>query len=148
MDVLSETPQQRAFLPVILVDTVGELSAWWGLADIAFVGGSFGNRGGQNMLEPAGYGAAVSFGPNTWNFRDIVKALLEAEAAVVVHDARELEAFVRRCLEQPDYARSLGQRAQNLVLSHRGAALKTFEILRRLLSGQEKVASLKLRRSA
>ncbi|MBC7351489.1 MAG: 3-deoxy-D-manno-octulosonic acid transferase [Thermogutta sp.] len=148
VDVPSGTPQQRTFLPVILVDTVGELSAWWGLADIAFVGGSFGNRGGQNMLEPAGYGAAVSFGPNTWNFRDIVKSLLQAEAAVVVHDARELEVFVRRCLEQPAYARSLGQRAQNLVLSHRGATLKTFEILRRLLSAREKEAGLKLRRSA
>ncbi|MGB9687823.1 3-deoxy-D-manno-octulosonic acid transferase [Thermogutta sp.] len=146
--VPSETPQQRPFRPVILVDTVGELGAWWGLADIAFVGGSFGNRGGQNMLEPAGYGAAVSFGPNTWNFRDIVKSLLDAEAAVVVHDVRELEAFVRRCLEDPAYARALGQRAQNLVLSHRGATLKTFEILRGLLSAQEKAAGLKLRRSA
>ena len=100
------------------------------------------------MLEPAGYGAAVSFGPNTWNFRDIVKSLLEAEAAVVVHDARELEAFVRRCLEDPTYANELGQRAQNLVLSHRGATTKTFEILRRLLFAEEKEAGFTLRRSA
>ena len=35
-----------------------------------------GSRGGQNMIEPAAYGAAVCFGPNTWNFRDIVAALL------------------------------------------------------------------------
>ena len=70
--------------PILLVDTVGELGAWWGTATIAFVGGSFGSRGGQNMLEPAAYGAAVSFGPNTWNFRDIVAALLAADAAVVV----------------------------------------------------------------
>ncbi|NMC18870.1 MAG: 3-deoxy-D-manno-octulosonic acid transferase, partial [Thermogutta sp.] len=58
-------------LPILLVDTVGELAAWWGMADIALVGGSLGNRGGQNMIEPAGYGAAVCFGPNTWNFRDV-----------------------------------------------------------------------------
>ena len=68
---------------------------------IAFVGGSFGSRGGQNMIEPAAYGAAVSFGPNTWNFRDIVAALLAADAAVVVHDADELEAFVRRASTIP-----------------------------------------------
>ena len=50
---------------VLLVDVVGELGAWWGTAQIAFVGGSLGNRGGQNMIEPAAYGAAISFGPNT-----------------------------------------------------------------------------------
>src|SRR5262249_40525413 len=50
--------------PVVLIDTIGELSAVWGLADLAFVGGSLdGRRGGQNMLEPAGCGAAVTFGP-------------------------------------------------------------------------------------
>ncbi|GAF72732.1 unnamed protein product, partial [marine sediment metagenome] len=61
---------------VLLVDTVGELGAWWGRANVALVGGSLGSRGGQNMIEPAAYGAAVCFGPNTRNFRDIVAALL------------------------------------------------------------------------
>ena len=51
---------------VVLVDTIGELSAVWGLADVAFVGGSLdGKRGGQNMIEPAAYGAAVVFGPQS-----------------------------------------------------------------------------------
>ena len=59
---------------VLLVDTTGELAAWWGTAAIAFVGGSLdGRRGGQNMLEPAAYGAAVSFGPFTRNFREEVR---------------------------------------------------------------------------
>ncbi len=70
--------------PVILLDTLGELSFCWGLADIAFVGGSLTKRGGQNMIEPAGFGAAVLFGPNTWNFKDVVDLLLSQEAAVVV----------------------------------------------------------------
>ena len=103
---------------ILLVDTVGELGAWWGTAPIAFVGGSFGSRGGQNMIEPAAYGAAVSFGPNTWNFRDIVAALLAADAAVVVRDRAELEAFVRRALEEPDWAAELGDRAQEFVQSN------------------------------
>ncbi|MCP3691068.1 MAG: 3-deoxy-D-manno-octulosonic acid transferase, partial [Planctomycetaceae bacterium] len=55
---------------ILLVDAMGELAAWWGTARIAFVGGSLGKRGGQNMIEPAGYGAAVCFGPHTHNFRD------------------------------------------------------------------------------
>jgi 3-deoxy-D-manno-octulosonic-acid transferase len=121
-------------LPVILVDTVGELGAWWGMTTIAFVGGSFGTRGGQNMIEPAAYGAAVSFGPNTRNFRDIVAALLAADSAVVVRDERELETFVRRCLEEPAYATALGARAQSLVRSQLGATARTVTLLESLLN--------------
>ena len=66
------------------------------------------------MIEPAAYGAAVSFGPNTRNFRDIVAQLLSAEAAVVVHDGDELTAFVERCLVDANYASELGRRSANL----------------------------------
>jgi 3-deoxy-D-manno-octulosonic-acid transferase len=125
--------EQTRRRPIILVDTVGELGAWWGTAAIAFVGGSFGSRGGQNMIEPAAYGAAVSFGPNTWNFRDIVGTLLTADAAVVVRDARELDAFVCRCLEEPGYAASLGDRAQRLVQSQLGAIGRTIALLDSML---------------
>ena len=94
---------------VLLVDVVGELGAWWGTAHIAFVGGSMGSRGGQNMIEPAAYGAAVSFGPNTWNFRDIVAAILARDAAVVVADQEQFTRFVRRSLEEPEFAAALGR---------------------------------------
>lgn len=118
---------------ILLVDTVGELGVWWGVATIGFVGGSFGSRGGQNMIEPAAYGAAVSFGPNTWNFRDIVATLRSADAAVVVQDAQQLEAFARRCLEDPTYAHALGARAQALVRSQLGATSRTVALLQSLL---------------
>src|SRR5204863_292708 len=100
---------------ILLVDVIGELAAWWGTAAIAFVGGSFGSRGGQNMIEPAAYGAAVSFGPNTWNFQDVVAMLLARHAAVMVKNRSELESFVCRCLEDADFAASLGQNARSLV---------------------------------
>lgn len=129
----SEAPAQPAEgasdAPILLVDTVGELGDWWGTARIAFVGGSLGNRGGQNMIEPAAYGAAVSFGPNTWNFREISKAFLDARGAVVVRDGTELTAFVRLCLEQPDFAEELGRRARDLVASQLGATERTIDAL-------------------
>jgi 3-deoxy-D-manno-octulosonic-acid transferase len=115
--------------PVLLVDVVGELGAWWGTANIAFVGGSLGNRGGQNMIEPAAYGAAVSFGPNTRNFRDIVAALLARDAAVVVADSEELFSFVRNCLLNPSVAKARGQRAATLVCEQLGATERTFQLL-------------------
>jgi 3-deoxy-D-manno-octulosonic-acid transferase len=127
---------------VLLVDTVGELGAWWGTASIAFVGGSLGSRGGQNMIEPAAYGAAVCFGPNTRNFRDIVQQLLTADAARVVAAGDELTSFVRRCLEDPGFAASLGQRAQRLVLTQTGAADRTCGLISALLAPpQSRVAA-------
>ncbi len=123
-------PQAR----VLLVDAIGELGAWWGTARIAFVGGSMGTRGGQNMIEPAAYGAAVSFGPHTSNFRDVVALMLQREAAVVVADREQLAAFVRRCLAEPAFADELGQRARQLVLEQLGAADKTCRLLQSLMS--------------
>ncbi len=155
---LSDMPTLREGMPpgcedvpptarVLLVNAVGELGAWWGTAQVAFVGGSFGSRGGQNMIEPAAYGAAVSFGPNTWNFRDVAGTMLAHEAAVVVRGPGELTAFVRRCLQEPAYAATLGRRAQSLVQSQLGATGRTFERLEPLVddrlqqSGQGQAAA-------
>ncbi|MEZ6102679.1 MAG: 3-deoxy-D-manno-octulosonic acid transferase [Pirellulaceae bacterium] len=125
---------------VLLVDTIGELGAWWGRADIGFVGGSMGSRGGQNMIEPAAYGVATSFGPNTWNFQDIVRLLLDADAARVVQDGTALTQFVRQCLENPTDAQQLGWRARKLVASQLGATDRTMIGLRRLLDRQARSA--------
>ena len=118
---------------IILVDTIGELSAWWGTASLGFVGGSFGSRGGQNMLEPAAYGVATCFGPKTRNFRDIVAQLIAVEGAQVVSNRNELDRFVRRVLEDPVWAQAMGQRAQQLVLSQQGATKRTVALLLRLI---------------
>jgi 3-deoxy-D-manno-octulosonic-acid transferase len=120
---------------VILVDTLGELSAIWGLADVAFVGGSLdGQRGGQNMIEPAAYGAAVIFGPYVWNFRDTVHRLLSATAAIQVRDSEELEAVVRRMLADVNERRQLGEAARRLVLEQQGATARTMEVLEQVLA--------------
>jgi 3-deoxy-D-manno-octulosonic-acid transferase len=115
---------------VLLVDTTGELAWWWGTAAIAFVGGSLdGRRGGQNMLEPAAYAAAVCFGPHTRNFRDEVRRLLEADAAREVGDGAALTAFVDRCVTDPAWAAALGRRARDLVARHRGATAATARLV-------------------
>jgi len=124
---------QPSSQPILLLDTLGELAACWGLATIAFVGGSLTKRGGQNMIEPAAYGAAVLFGPNTHNFRDVVEMLLFGDAARVVVDGDDLTAAVRDFLERPDAARRQGCRAQQLVLSQQGATEKTVRRIAQLL---------------
>lgn len=115
--------------PVILLDTLGELSACWGLADFAFVGGSLANRGGQNMIEPAGYGAALCFGPDTRNFRDVVVALLKRDAAKVVEDSIDLEETLLTWLADRNATQAQGIRAREFVLSQHGATSKTIDCL-------------------
>jgi 3-deoxy-D-manno-octulosonic-acid transferase len=115
--------------PVLLLDTLGELAACWGLADFAFVGGSLTNRGGQNMLEPAGYGAAVLFGPNTWNFKDITAALLSRDAARVVRNQDELTQLLRELLQQPATAMRMGAAAREFVAEQQGATRRTVDRL-------------------
>lgn len=126
---LAGRPLDNAGRPVLLLDTLGELSACWGLADVAFVGGSFTQRGGQNMIEPAGYGAVVLLGPNTWNFKDVVELLLGQEAAFVVRDPSELTQRLDRVLSDPTEAQEVGRRAAALVAKQRGATARTLDLL-------------------
>ena len=120
--------------PILIVDVIGELSGWWGVADSGFVGGSMGSRGGQSMIEPAGFGVPVSFGPNTSNFSDTVDQLIENEAAEVVHDGKQLLAFMQWCFRTPHLATAMGQRAQAVVQRNKGAATRTINELTLALS--------------
>jgi 3-deoxy-D-manno-octulosonic-acid transferase len=126
-EVRGDSPQPNSDRcdPVLLLDTLGELSAAWGLADLAFVGGSFGERGGQNMLEPAGYGACVTFGPKTWNFRDAAQLLLENRGAVLIPTPEDFTPIMRKYLSDLDLAREIGGLAKRVVLSQQGAADRT-----------------------
>jgi 3-deoxy-D-manno-octulosonic-acid transferase len=121
--------------PVVLLDTIGELGALWGLADVAFVGGSLdGRRGGQNMIEPAAFGAAVTFGPHVWNFRETARRLVEVSGAYQVRDAAELEAVTLRLLGDAGERRAAGQEARRFVLAQQGATERTVDQLSRLLT--------------
>ncbi len=122
---------------ILLVDTIGELGAWWGAAEIGFVGGSLGSRGGQNMIEPAAYGTAACFGPNTQNFRDVVSLLLDAHGAEVVRDPVEMAEFVRRMLDDPAARETLGQNARRLVERQLGATERTWQRLQFYVPGIE-----------
>jgi 3-deoxy-D-manno-octulosonic-acid transferase len=104
------------------------------LATIAYVGGSMHvGRGGQNMIEPSGYGAAVLFGPDTRNFRDVVELLRAADAALVVPTPADLTPTVRELLTDRDRAAALGGRAQQAVLAQQGATARTIELIESLL---------------
>ncbi|MEM1061739.1 MAG: 3-deoxy-D-manno-octulosonic acid transferase, partial [Planctomycetota bacterium] len=111
---------------VRLLDTLGELSACWGLADVAFVGGSLPGtgRGGQNMIEPAARGLPVLVGPAGRHFKAVVAMLREADAIETV-TAETLAAAVGRLLTDRDGAEAMGRRAAGVVRSGLGATERT-----------------------
>jgi 3-deoxy-D-manno-octulosonic-acid transferase len=120
--------------PILLIDTIGELAAVWGLADIAFVGGSLRRgRGGQNMMEPAAYGAAVMFGPHVANFRDTVDQLLERNAARQIANDDELAVGLLDDLNDPEAAAKRGNAGRTFVLAQNGASGRTVLELDRLV---------------
>lgn len=124
---------------IFLGDSVGELRWWWGLADIGFVGGSFGDRGGQNMIEPCAYGVATCFGPNTKNFADIVKLLLVDRACQQLQTQEELLPWVESLIEDAAVRHQFGLNARLTCQKHKGAIDRTwFEILRLLESGLQR----------
>lgn len=129
------TEPLRTAPEVLLGDTIGELAAMWGLADVGFTGGSFEcRRGGQSMIEPAAYGVPVCFGPNTWNFKATVESLLECNAATVVRTTDEIFQVLDGWLRNPATAREVGQRGRQFILAQHGATERTLTGLCSLLT--------------
>lgn len=117
---------------VLLVDSIGELSALYALADIAFVGGSLVPRGGHNIIEPAQHGVAIVVGNHTDNFRDIV-GLFQSRDAVRVVGPAELPLMLMQLIANDAERRALGQRASQTLELQRGATLRTMAQLKKLL---------------
>jgi 3-deoxy-D-manno-octulosonic-acid transferase len=121
---------------VILLDSVGELGAAWGLAELGYVGGTLdGKRGGQSMIEPAGYGVPTVFGPHVWNFRDAAGRLVDAGGATMVHDASELSPAIEALLADDAKRAAMGAAARQLVREQQGATARTLDLLDEVLGG-------------
>jgi 3-deoxy-D-manno-octulosonic-acid transferase len=132
---------------VVVLDTIGELNAAYRLASLVFVGGSFVRRGGQNILEPAGQGRPVLFGPHMMNFRDSVEVLL-GRGGIQVSSPEQLARVAKELLLRPDELVRLGQMAKDAVQKVSGAsqrnAVQLLELLRRP-NPQDRAAARALR---
>lgn len=116
--------------PVFILDTMGELFKLYSAADIVFVGGSFTDRGGQNVIEPAVLGKPIVIGPNHWNFKEEVNGLRSVNAISVTVSPDALSSAIADALTK---RAEMGQRAREYVESSRGATAKTLEEISRLL---------------
>ncbi|MDX1442554.1 MAG: lipid IV(A) 3-deoxy-D-manno-octulosonic acid transferase [Gammaproteobacteria bacterium] len=105
---------------VYVVDTIGELQAFYAASDACFVGGSLVPVGGHNLLEPASMGIPVVTGPNHQNAPDILQAMQASGAVQVVEDAPTLAAAWNRLLGDPVLRDESGERARSIVERNRG----------------------------
>ena len=106
---------------VVLGDVMGELLAIYGIADVAFVGGSLVERGGHNPIEPAAHGVPVLTGPHTVNFETIMGTFLEARAVTVVVGARALAEQTEELFTSDAERARRGAAARDVVTKERGA---------------------------
>jgi 3-deoxy-D-manno-octulosonic-acid transferase len=117
---------------IILLDTIGELSAVYGIADIAIIGKSFKGYGGQNPLEPAYWEKPILCGPHMENF-PVIKDFYNAGAALEVNE-EGLYAKLKELLRSPEKAKEIGSKAQELYRRNAGAVERAMEIIARYVN--------------
>ena len=114
---------------VVVIDTLGELASIYGIASIAFVGGSLKPFGGHSPLEPAAAGVPVLLGPHTDHFAEPARELVEAGAARRVTDAAELTAAASAWLADAGLRDETGQVARETIRAHAGALQRTLDAI-------------------
>jgi 3-deoxy-D-manno-octulosonic-acid transferase len=147
---------------IVVLDTIGDLAAVYGIADVAFVGGSLVRKGGHNPLEPAQFGVPVVMGPSFENFRDIVENMRSADAISVLDETvgtaiassrqvaygrdpklvlkDKLEGELVELLTDREAARAMGERGRAVFEAQSGATGRAVEALVGLVWRDDEVA--------
>ena len=118
---------------VVVLDTLGDLASMYGLADVAFVGGSLVPRGGHNPLEPARFGVPVVVGSSYENFREIVQAMIAAHGIRIVENERALGSSLVELLKDREAAEETGRQGKTVFKTRAGATERTVAALLELL---------------
>jgi 3-deoxy-D-manno-octulosonic-acid transferase len=120
----SKTEAGRPLPDILILDTMGELAAWYSVARAVFMGGSLIRHGGQNPIEAALFGRPVVFGPHVFNFAWVYERLLESGAAVQVQDEEALYGVLTQWMEDDAEAENMGRRAFEVIRNFRGASAR------------------------
>jgi 3-deoxy-D-manno-octulosonic-acid transferase len=118
---------------VILGDSMGEMTAWYAMADVAILGGSLRPFGGQNLIEAAAVGCPVVLGPHTFNFSQAAEDAVECGAALRADNAADAIVLAQNVAENPSQRAAMSLSALEWVASHRGATQRTLRALLCLL---------------
>ncbi len=107
--------------PILLLDTIGEMNLFYGIADLIFVGGSLVPVGGHNLLEPAAWKKPVFFGPHTHHSREIADQLKSSGGGIEVANGLALGQAMRQLWRNPEMYRTRGEQAYQVVVANTGA---------------------------
>ena len=118
---------------VLLGDSMGEMFAYYAACDCAYIGGSLLPLGGQNLIEACALGKPVLVGEHTFNFADATEDAVASGGALRVPGAAALAAEAARLLCDEDARREMGAAALAFAGRHRGATLRTVELLRQII---------------
>jgi 3-deoxy-D-manno-octulosonic-acid transferase len=134
------TLARRSALPdrvdtdVLLGDSMGEMFAYYAACDCAFIGGSLLPLGGQNLIEACALGRPVLVGEHTFNFLQATEEAVAAGAALRVPDAPALLRAAAGLLDDDGRRAAMGAHAQAFAARHRGATVRTVELLQQIIA--------------
>ena len=118
---------------IFIGDTMGELLSFYAASDLAFIGGSLVERGGQNPLEAAALGLPLLTGPYTFNFELITEQLIQRGIEIQVNNSQELAEQVIAVLSNPQKRQEIGDDAKKFVEENKGSLLKHLELIETLI---------------
>lgn len=122
---------------VLLGDTMGEMMLLYGLANVAFVGGSLVKHGGHNPLEPLAFRLPVISGKHTFNFPEIFAKLREVQGVLEVNSSEKaLAEIVAKCLENPSACQAIGDAGFGVLRENQGALTRHLQQLKPFLRGE------------
>ena len=120
-----------------LGDSMGEMPAYYALADCAYIGGSLMPLGGQNLIEAAACGCPAVIGPHTWNFSEAADAAVAAGAALRVADVAGLAGALVSILADDALRSRMSGAAGDFAAAHRGATARSMALIEPLLGPQQ-----------
>jgi 3-deoxy-D-manno-octulosonic-acid transferase len=129
----TSAPAFTSDVSVLLLDTIGELAAIYGIADAVYVGGSMVQAGGHNILEPAGFGKPPLFGEHMENFQELANTFLARGAARQVTNPEDLGVAWIELLEDPARRQKMGDAARAVVEENRGATERTIQYISKFI---------------
>lgn len=130
----SRAERFKSDFDVYLIDSIGHLANFYGIASVAFVGGTIAPVGGHNVLEPYTYKVPVLAGPRLEKTRDFARLLQDRDALFVVKNANEMAQELQRLLSDDNLRQEIGIRGNQLLLDSQGAVKKGLVILEETLS--------------
>lgn len=114
---------------VFVLDEMGQLRHWYGLASFCFVGGTLVSHGGHNFMEAALVNCPILVGPSLYNFESMAETFLNEHAMIQVFDGRSLAEAAARLLQEPSLMAGLKEKAYAIVKREAGALDKTIGAL-------------------